>query len=701
MNLKSGIKNLFASLFSRRLQPHFAGSIFGQNAPAGLQSVKSFMLLPFARRAAICFCWSLLLAIPSAVFGQSYYTANGTEYAAVGLLPGDQVFPDAAVNPSGGFMVWQDNITDGDGWGVSARRLDGTLSGTLGAFRVNAQGAGDQENPRVALLKNGGAVFVWQGGSPGRQHIYARFLTSTNTFLTTNDVPVSTFTNNFQMNPAVTVLNNSNVVVVWSSYNEASSTSLQDVYGQILSPSGQKIGGEFLINQFVSYNQRTPSVAALGGGGFVAAWVSEQERNIAPVLGTNSTYTSASAIQTPSVDIYARLYNSNGVAQGNEFLVNADANPAANPSVAAASDGSYMVAWGAHDMTPASTNSWDIYARSFTNASGGAVLRVNSHLNGDQYAPRISSIGTDYLIVWTSLGQDGSREGVFGQYVHEDGSLTGGEFGVNTTTVGQQMQPVVVSDGAVQFLAVWTGFSASSYNFDLFAQRYINVSAILQPMAAPFVWAPFVLSNGVYQPQLVVSWPPLLGISVSNFEVYVDGAAAPAGVLTSNQWTMAAANGLTAGSAHSFTVDYVTTDGRRSPLSPSAGGAAWSGLNWGGIPFEWMQMYFGTDVSQWPPATADSDHDGMNNLQEFMAGTIPTNAASVLRTQLTGTAQGFFLSWNTQPGLTYQVQTATNFASPAWSNLGAPRFAAGTTDSIFVGAGSGGSGYYHVVLLRQ
>ena len=38
---------------------------------------------------------------------------------------------------------------------------------------------------------------------------------------------------------------------------------------------------------------------------------------------------------------------------------------------------------------------------------------------GDQYAPRISAIGVDYLIVWTSLGQDGSREGVFGQFVHE------------------------------------------------------------------------------------------------------------------------------------------------------------------------------------------------------------------------------------------------------------------------------------------
>ena len=113
------------------------------------------------------------------------------------------------------------------------------------------------------MLKNGGAVFVWQGGLKGYQHIYARFLTPTNTFVTTNDILVNTFTNNFQINPAVAVLNNSNVVVVWGSFDEASANSLQDVYGQILSPTGQKVGGEFLINQFTPYNQRTPTVAAL------------------------------------------------------------------------------------------------------------------------------------------------------------------------------------------------------------------------------------------------------------------------------------------------------------------------------------------------------------------------------------------------------------------------------------------------------
>jgi hypothetical protein len=215
-------------------------------------------------------------------------------------------------------------------------------------------------------------------------------------------------------------------------------------------------------------------------------------------------------------------------------------------------------------------------------------------------------------------------------------------------------------------------------------------------MNAPFVSAPFTLVGGVYQPQLQVAWPVLLGISISNFEVYADGVATPAAIVTSNAWTMTAANGLTADSTHSFTVDYVTADGRRSPLSPSATGTTWGGKTWGGIPYEWMTNYFGGNMSLWPSATADSDGDGVNNLQEFLSGTNPTNAASVLRVQITGTPQGMFLNWTTQPGWTYQVQVTTNLAK--WSNFGAPRFAAGASDSVFVGSGS--SGYYRVVLQR-
>jgi hypothetical protein len=263
----------------------------------------------------------------------------------------------------------------------------------------------------------------------------------------------------------------------------------------------------------------------------------------------------------------------------------------------------------------------------------------------------------------------------------------------------------VASDGVSQFLAVWTSFTGSPNNFDLFAQRFMNVASVLQPMSAPYVWAPFAVSNNVYQPRLVVSWPPLLGLSVTNYEVYVDGAGGPTAVVTGNSLAMTATNGLTVSSTHSFQVDYVTTDGRRSPISPSASGTTWGGQSWGGIPFEWMTANYGNlTVSfaggvpsyNWPSPNAPLTPGGLSLIQVFVSGGNPLDSTTWLKESYQVTSQGMFLSWNTQPGATYQVQVTTNLNT--WSNLGSPRFAAGVTDSIHVGGGS--ASYYRVVLLR-
>jgi hypothetical protein len=672
---------------------------FGQSIKAAVSYIINFMSLSkLASSAAMFLLGAALLALPCRGFGQTnYYASYGTEYPVIGALPGDQIFPDVAVTPAGGIVVWQDNITDGSGWGISARRLDSTFSGTLSTFRVNVQGTNDQENPRVAILKNGGAAFVWQGGARGSQHIFARFLSPTNTWLTTTDLVVSTFTNTFQITPALTVLNDSNVVVVWASYNQAGAGSLLDVYGKILSPTGVTVSNTFLINQFLGYNQRTPAVTALAKGGFAVAWVSEQERSTAtPSAGQ---YYSAVSAPIPSVDIYARIYASNGAPVTSEFAVNTNYYPCANPALASASDGSFMVAWSQHDMLNHS-NSWDVFARSFsTNGTGGTVVPVNSYTYGDQYAPQISAIGLDYLIVFTSVGQDGPREGVFGQFVHKDGSLVGGEFQVNTTSVGRQMQPTVASDGSYQFEVVWTSFASLSLadGFDLAAQRYASVSALLQPMAAPFVNIPFTLSSNIYVPQLVVSWSPLLGISVSNFEVYADGAATPTAIVKSNEWVMGAANGLMTSSTHYFQVDYVTAAGVRSPLSPSASGTTWSGINYQGIPYEWVASFYGDDSSTWPAnVNAPLIPGGYSLAKVFYSGGDPLDPTTWLRVVLSKTSQGMFLSWNTQPGHTYQVVTSTNIG--VWTNVGSPRFAAGTSDSIYVGTTP--SAYFQVGLLR-
>ncbi len=160
---------------------------------------------------------------------------------------------------------------------------------------------------------------------------------------------------------------------------------------------------------------------------------------------------------------------------------------------------------------------------------------------------------------------------------------------------------------------------------------------------------------------------------------------------------MTAANGLAASSTHSFTVDYLTTDGRQSPISASTSGTTWSGLNWGGIPYEWMQMYYGNDVSKWPSAAAPVAAGGPTLFDIFQTGGNPLDSSTWLVQKLVQTSQGMFLTWNTQPGMTYQVQIKTNLTS-AWSNFDAPRFAAGTSDSIYVGGNP--SSYFRIQLQR-
>jgi len=660
------------------------------------------MPLPSARRAALCFCWGLFLAIPAAVFGQTnYYAAEGTQYSIIGSLPGDQMWPDVALGTNGGYVVWQDNITDPVGIGISAMKLNTTLSGSGDIFQVNTPTTNNEENAHLVLLKNNYTAFVWQSGPQNHERIYGRVLNASGVWVNTTNFLVSSFTNTFQRDPVIAALTNGNFVVVWASDNQAAATSMLDIYGQMFSSSGARIGTNFLVNQFTTYNQRNPAVAVLKNGQIVVAWVSEQERTVAvtnsevltDVNGTNVEVPVGLAT-TPTVDIYERLFAVSGtsvVPVSGEILVNQDNNPCARPAIAAASDGSYMVTWCADDLEN-TANGWDIYERSFMFGNGGPVSLVNAYTYGDQYAPHISAINGDYLIVWTSLGQDGSREGVYGRYIHEGGSLVGNEFRVNTTTLGQQMQPAVAADGKFQFLVVWTSFTFGPNGFDLFAQRYINTASALEPLGAPFVWAPFDLSNGVYQLELVVSWPPVQGLSISNYEIFMDGTTPAIAVVTSNQWVMTAAQGLTTSSTHSFALEYQTTSGLVSPVSPSGSGTTWEGCDYEGVPCEWMGDYYGTN--SWPSASIPG---GPSLVQIFLSGGNPTDPSTWLKTTLTQTSQGMFLSWNTQPGMTYQVQATTDFSH--WNNIGVPRFATGTSDSVFVG--NGAAGYYRVQLLWQ
>ena len=83
--------------------------------------------------------------------------------------------------------------------------------------------------------------------------------------------------------------------------------------------------------------------------------------------------------------------------------------------------------------------------------------------------------------------------------------------------------------------------------------------------------------------------------------------------------------------------------------------------NGNGIADSWERDYFGSAPAS-HPGTTDTDHDGMTDLAEFLAGTNPTNAASVLRflhpvVQNTGAVR---FDWPTVPERSYRLTASDN-----------------------------------------
>ena len=105
--------------------------------------------------------------------------------------------------------------------------------------------------------------------------------------------------------------------------------------------------------------------------------------------------------------------------------------------------------------------------------------------------------------------------------------------------------------------------------------------------------------------------------------------------------------------------------------------------NFDGLEDAFQRTYFPLFTAANAAPSADPDNDGMNNYAEYISGTVPTNAASVLkmstvaRTNSTATVR-----WQSVNGKRYQLSYRTDLATGGWTSLGSAVTANGTNTSL-------------------
>jgi hypothetical protein len=390
------------------------------------------------------------LVLSSGRSGIAQPTRQGGEFQINVRTSGEQSYAQVARDAAGNFIVvWADQPSIGSLAGdVFARRFDASGVPQGAAFLVNTYTSGHQYRPAVAVADAGHFVVVWQsytqdGESNG---VFGRRFSGAGAPLAV-EFQVNTRTTDSQLTPDVGAAANGDFVVVWmATYQDGGGQT--GLFGQRFQSGGARVGIEFAVNAATELNQFTPAVAVDDDGDFAVAWKNG--------FG--------------DYNVVARRFNSVG-GGGPEVQVNTyGTGNQQYPDLAMDSDGDFVVAW----ESPQESGSNGVLGRLF-NSLG---VPVTGEFPANTYTPNGQSSATvamdsngDFVIAWNSP-QDGSSGGVFAQHFDGSGNRRGGEFPVNTYTVGNQGAPEVAMVPGGNFVVTWVSRDQDGANDGVFAQRF-------------------------------------------------------------------------------------------------------------------------------------------------------------------------------------------------------------------------------------
>ena len=379
---------------------------------------------------------------------------------------------------------------------------------------VNPDTVGLQEHPDVAVLSDGRIVVVWQSNNTNENDYDIRgAIYDKDGFLDTDVVTLNASTVADQVHPALAVspYKSGRVYVAWDSL-DLEVTNPYPLWGYY--PSYFAVFGasgfaptvpETLVWMYGSVPAQSdlqvpiqqssrPDIAALKGGGFTFAWTpgyptlghrqlwyntcDKNGAKAASVAAPNLLFSqSSSTIDTASPGavaaspdgtfiaaeviypggVMARRINANGSLE-NMIYISDNWGEYQRPAVGAGAGGKAVVVW--EEWKPEEGVEEEVYVQRLTgNGKTGSPILVNKTPLGRQTDPAVIMNGdsTQFIIVWTSVGQDGHGKGVYGRrFDFATGNPVNDEFRVNETTLGNQHEAAVALAPDGSFVVVWT-----------------------------------------------------------------------------------------------------------------------------------------------------------------------------------------------------------------------------------------------------
>jgi parallel beta-helix repeat protein len=325
-------------------------------------------------------------------------------------------------------------------------------------FQINTRPEYGQPVPAITTLVNGNFVAIWQSEYQDGMDwgIYGQRYSESGTPIG-GEFRVNTRTQDSQDNPAIAALADGGFIVTWQSRDFGGTE--YDVFAQRYNASGNPIGGEFLVNTFLTSWQEQASVLGLADGGFVIAWDSTQK----DAIGDSSS----------AYGIFAQRYSANGDRVGSEFQVNTfAATELGKPVLANLAGGGFMAVW---QSLEADGSEYGISAQRYDAAGSrvGGEFQVNTTNLSSQNTPAIAELTNgDIIVSWNSYGQDSSGYGVVARRYSADGTAIGNEFVVNFSTTATQKNSAIapLSDGG--FVVTWRSQSQFDGDYNVSGQRY-------------------------------------------------------------------------------------------------------------------------------------------------------------------------------------------------------------------------------------